>query len=97
GAAGSVAGSGVWRDWPARDVQGWECQPLGPCLGKSFFTSISPWVVTPEALAPFRIAQAKRPAGDPEPLPYLSDASDQADGGLDSGLEVFLLTAGPRA
>src|SRR5262245_33168582 len=92
-----VAGFCLLNDWSARDIQGWEYQPLGPFLGKSFFTSISPWVVTPEALAPFRIAQAKRPAGDPEPLPYLSDASDQADGGLDIGLEVFLLTAGLRA
>jgi len=96
-ASSHIAGFCLLNDWSARDVQGWEYQPLGPFLGKSFFTSISPWVVTPEALAPFRIAQAKRPAGDPEPLPYLSDASDQADGGLDIGLEVFLLTAGLRA
>jgi fumarylacetoacetase len=96
-AANYIAGFCLLNDWSARDVQGWEYQPLGPFLGKSFFTSISPWVVTPEALAPFRIAQAKRPAGDPEPLPYLSDASDQAGGGLDIGLEVFLLTEGLRA
>jgi fumarylacetoacetase len=96
-AASHIAGFCLLNDWSARDVQGWEYQPLGPFLGKSFFTSISPWVVTPEALAPFRIAQAKRPEGDPEPLPYLSDASDQAGGGLDIGLEVFLLTEGLRA
>jgi fumarylacetoacetase len=96
-AASHIAGFCLLNDWSARDVQGWEYQPLGPFLGKSFFTSVSPWVVTPEALAPFRIAQAKRPAGDPEPLPYLSDASDQAGGGLDIGLEVFLLTEGLRA
>jgi fumarylacetoacetase len=92
-----VAGFCLLNDWSARDVQAWEAQPLGPFLGKSFMTTVSPWVVTPEALAPFRIAQAKRPAGDPEPLPYLSDASDQAGGGLDIGLEVFLLTEGLRA
>jgi fumarylacetoacetase len=96
-AADHVAGFCLLNDWSARDVQGWEYQPLGPFLGKSFFTSVSPWVVTPEALAPFRIAQAKRPAGDPEPLPYLTDATDQAGGGLDIGLEVFLLTEGLRA
>jgi fumarylacetoacetase len=96
-AADHIAGFCLLNDWSARDVQGWEYQPLGPFLGKSFFTSISPWVVTPEALAPFRIAQAKRPADDPEPLPYLSDAVDQAGGALDIGLEVFLLTEGLRA
>ncbi len=96
-AGNHIAGFCLLNDWSARDVQGWEYQPLGPFLGKSFFTSISPWVVTPEALAPFRIAQAKRPAGDPEPLPYLSDASDQAGGGLDIALEVSLVTEGLRA
>jgi fumarylacetoacetase len=96
-AADHIAGFCLLNDWSARDVQGWEYQPLGPFLGKSFFTSISPWVVTTEALAPFRMAQPKRPAGDPEPLPYLSDASEQASGALDIGLEVFLLTEGLRA
>ena len=96
-AGNHIAGFCLLNDWSARDVQGWEYQPLGPFLGKSFFTSISPWVITPEALAPFRIAQAKRPAGDPDPLPYLSDASDQAGGGLDIALEVSLLTEGMRA
>src|SRR5262245_26114181 len=89
-----VAGFCLLNDWSARDIQGWEYQPLGPFLGKSFFTTISPWVVTPEALAPFRTAQASRPAGDPGPLPYLWNAADQAGGGLDVELEVFLLTAG---
>jgi fumarylacetoacetase len=87
-----IAGFCLLNDWSARDIQGWEYQPLGPFLGKSFLTSVSPWVVTPEALAPFRIAQPKRPEGDPAPLPYLLDASDQASGGLDIALEVFLLT-----
>jgi fumarylacetoacetase len=73
-------------------VQGWEYQPLGPFLAKSFATSISPWIVTPEAMAPFRIAQAKRPEGDPAPLPYLWDDADQAGGALNLRLEVFLLT-----
>src|SRR5207248_441188 len=85
-----VAAFCLLNDWSARDIQGWEYQPLGPFLGKSFFTTISPWVVTPEALAPFRSAQASRPAGDPPPLPYLFDAADQAGGALDIELEVVL-------
>jgi fumarylacetoacetase len=87
-----VAGFCLLNDWSARDIQGWEAQPLGPFLGKSFLTTISPWVITPEALAPFRIAQAKRPAGDPDPLPHLFDASDQAAGAFDIELDVFLVT-----
>ena len=93
-AASHIAGFCLLNDWSARDIQAWEYQPLGPFLGKSFFTTISPWVVTPEALAPFRMAQAPRPAGDPAPLPYLLDAADQAAGALDIELEVFLLTPG---
>src|SRR6266508_2044150 len=93
-AAEHIAGFCLLNDWSARDVQSWEYQPLGPFLGKSFMTTISPWVVTPEALAPFRTAQATRPAGDPAPLPYLWDAADQAAGALDIGLEVFLITPG---
>jgi fumarylacetoacetase len=96
-AASHIAGFCLLNDWSARDVQGWEAQPLGPFLGKSFSTTLSPWVITPEALAPFRMAQAKRPAGDPDPLPYLSDAPDQASGALDIDLEVFLLTPGLNA
>jgi fumarylacetoacetase len=95
-AAEHIAGFCLLNDWSARDIQGWEYQPLGPFLGKSFLTSISPWVVTPEALAPFRIAQAPRPAGDPVHLPYLLDAPDQAAGALDIELEVLLLTPGLR-
>jgi fumarylacetoacetase len=95
-AAEHIAGFCLLNDWSARDIQGWEYQPLGPFLGKSFLTSISPWVVTPEALAPFRIAQAPRPGGDPAPLPYLLDAPDQAAGALDIELEVLLLTPGLR-
>jgi fumarylacetoacetase len=78
-----ICGFCLLNDWSARDIQGWEYQPLGPFLGKSFFTTISPWVITPEALAPFRTAQAPRPEGDPGPLPYLLDAGDQAAGALD--------------
>ena len=92
-AAHHVAGFCLLNDWSARDIQGWEYQPLGPFLGKSFCTTVSPWVVTPEALAPFRLAQAPRPSGDPAPLPYLLDSADQAGGALDIVLEVFLLTS----
>src|SRR5262249_49602383 len=60
------------NDWSARDVQAWEGQPLGPFLSKNFATSISPWVVTMDALAPFRVPATTRPAGDPAPLPYLT-------------------------
>ena len=93
-AGNHVAGFCLLNDWSARDIQGWEYQPLGPFLGKSFFTTVSPWVVTPEALTPFRTAQASRPAGDPPPLPYLFDQADQAAGAFDIELEVLLLTSG---
>jgi fumarylacetoacetase len=92
-----VAGFCLLNDWSARDIQGWEAQPLGPFLGKSFLTTISPWVVTPEALVPFRTAQASRPAGDPAPLPYLFDVTDQAEGAFDIDLEALLLTPGLEA
>ncbi len=84
------------NDWSARDFQAWEYQPLGPFLAKNFHSTISPWVVTPEALAPFRIAQPPRPEGDPAPLPYLSDADDQAHGALALTLEVYLSTQAMR-
>ena len=80
------------NDWSARDIQAWEYQPLGPFLAKSFATSLSPWVVTMEALAPFRAPAFARAEGDPVPLPYLFDISDQAQGGLDLWLEVSLLS-----
>lgn len=80
------------NDWSARDIQAWEYQPLGPFLGKSFATSLSPWVVTLEALAPFRTSAFPRPNGDPQPLPYLFNANDQRSGGLDLWLEVSLLS-----
>ena len=91
-AADHVAGFCLLNDWSARDIQAWEYQPLGPFLAKSFATSISPWVITPEALAPFRVAQAPRPQGDSAPLPYLLDARDQATGALDLEFEVLLQT-----
>jgi fumarylacetoacetase len=78
------------NDWSARDIQGWEYQPLGPFLAKNFATSISPWVVTVEALAPFRVPAFKRPAGDPEPLAYLASPENEERGGIDIKLEVLL-------
>ena len=84
------------NDWSARDIQSWEYQPLGPFLSKSFATTISPWIVTAEALAPFRIPATARPAGDPQPLPYLADSDDQQRGGFDLTAEVYLRTAAMR-
>jgi fumarylacetoacetase len=87
-----VGGYCLLNDWSARDVQAWEYQPLGPFLSKNFATTISAWVVTPEALTPFRTAQPARPQSDPIPLPYLLDENDQREGALDLELEVLLLT-----
>lgn len=84
------------NDWSARDIQAWEYQPLGPFLGKSFATSLSPWVVTMEALAPFRTAAFARAEGDPAPLPYLFSQGDREQGGLDLWLEVSLLSVRMR-
>ena len=84
------------NDWSARDIQGWEYQPLGPFLAKNFLTTISPWIVTMDALAPYRVARAPRPAGDPAPLDYLDDADDAKAGGVDIQLEVLLTTAAMR-
>jgi len=96
-AAEHIAGFCLLNDWSARDIQGWEAQPLGPFLAKNFSTSISPWIVTPEALAPFRAAQPPRPEGDPAPLDYLLDETDQAEGALDIDLEVTLTVPGQPA
>ncbi len=90
GAEDHIFGVCLLNDWSARDIQSWEYQPLGPFLGKSFATSISPWVVTMEALAPFRTTAFARPEGDPAPLPYLFNENDQKHGGLDVKLEVSL-------
>jgi len=87
-----IFGYVLLNDWSARDIQRWEYQPLGPFLSKSFVTSISPWVVTSEALEPFRAPLRPRAPGDPAPLPYLSDAGDAERGGIDVTLEVFLET-----
>lgn len=96
-AEGHVFGLCLVNDWSARDMQAWEYQPLGPFLAKSFATTVSPWVVTLEALAPFRAPALARPAGDPEPLPYLDDLANRARGGVDITLEVWLRTAAMRA
>ncbi|RZF63894.1 fumarylacetoacetase [Sphingomonas populi] len=87
-----IAGFCLLNDWSARDVQAWEYQPLGPFLAKNFQSTISPWIVTAEALAPFRIAQPERPVGDPAPLPYLYDAHDQATGALAITLSAYILS-----
>lgn len=78
------------NDWSARDFQKWEYQPLGPFLAKNFATSVSPYIVTMEALAPFRCPAMKRPEGDPAPLPYLRTEQNQKLGGIDITLEVHL-------
>jgi fumarylacetoacetase len=83
------------NDWSARDIQAWEYQPLGPFLSKNFATTLSPWIVTVEALAPFR-APFERPAGDPQPLPYLDAPANRAAGALDIVLETWLQTAAMR-
>jgi fumarylacetoacetase len=87
-----IAGYCLLNDWSARDLQAWEYQPLGPFLAKNFLTSVSAWVVSPDALAPFRRAMPPRPAGDPAPLPYLDDSADRARGALAIQLEVTLTT-----
>ena len=95
-AAEHIFGFCLLNDWSARDIQAWEYQPLGPFLGKNFATTVSSWVVTAEALAPFHTAAFARPAGDPAPLPHLDDAGDRAHGGLDITLEAYISTATMR-
>ena len=92
-----IAGYCLLNDWSARDLQAWEYQPLGPFLAKSFLTSVSAWIVSPEALAPFRKRMPPRPPGDPQPLPYLDDANDRESGALPVQLEVTLTTERMRA
>jgi fumarylacetoacetase len=96
-AAQHIAGYSLLNDWSARDIQAWEYQPLGPFLAKNFLSTISPWIITAEALAPFRVAQPARPQGDPQPLPYLWDDMDQRRGALSVQIEVYLQTAQMRA
>ena len=86
-----IFGLVLFNDWSARDIQPWEYQPLGPFLSKNFASTISPWIVTMEALAPFR-APFSHPAEDPQPLPYLSSADNSAQGGLDIHLEALIET-----
>lgn len=86
-----VFGICLLNDWSARDIQGWEYQPLGPFLAKNFATTISPWVVTMEALAPYRTV-FERPASDPQPLPYLDSPANRGAGAIDIRLEVGLQT-----
>lgn len=86
-----VFGLCLLNDWSARDIQAWEYQPLGPFLSKNFATTISPWIVTLEALTPYRVAFT-RPEGDPQPLPYLDAPANRAQGAMDVQLEVLLQT-----
>ena len=91
-----VFGIALFNDWSARDIQAWEYQPLGPFLAKNFASTVSPWIVTLEALAPFR-RPFNRPSGDPEPLPYLDSAANREQGVIAIDLEVWLQTAAMRA
>ncbi len=90
-AEASVFGMCLLNDWSARDIQAWEYQPLGPFLSKNFASTISPWIVTLEALSPYRVAFT-RPADDPQPLPYLDSPANSAQGAMDIQLEVLLQT-----
>jgi fumarylacetoacetase len=89
-------GLALFNDWSARDIQAWEYQPLGPFLSKNFASTLSPWIVTLDALQPFRSAFT-RPDGDPDPLPYLDSPANRASGAIDIELEVWLLTPKMRA
>jgi fumarylacetoacetase len=80
------------NDWSARDIQAWEYQPLGPFLAKNFATTISPWVVTAEAVEPYRTRALQRPEGDPEPLAYLKDDDESSRGGVNAFLEVHIVS-----
>jgi len=85
-----IFGLCLLNDWSARDIQAWEYQPLGPFLAKNFATTVSPWIVTMEALEPFRVSAFEREQSDPEPLPYLSSEADHKRGGINLALEVWL-------
>lgn len=91
-----ILGLCILNDWSARDLQKWEYVPLGPFLAKNFASTVSPYIVTMEALAPFRCPAFDRPAGDPQPLPYMDSAANRAAGGFDITLEVHLATAQMR-
>ena len=90
-----IFGLTLFNDWSARDIQAWEYQPLGPFQSKNFASTISPWIVTIEALEPFR-KPLERPQGDPEPMPYLKSATDIAAGAFDVDLDVAILTSRMR-
>ncbi len=90
-----IFGICLLNDWSARDIQAWEYQPLGPFLSKNFATTLSPWIVTLEALAPFR-APLQRPPGSPPPLPYLDSPSNLAGGAIDIQLELAVQTSTMR-
>jgi fumarylacetoacetase len=90
-----VFGITLFNDWSARDIQSWEYQPLGPFLSKNFASTVSPWMVTLDALEPFRRAFA-RPESDPAPLPYLDSLANRERGAIDIELEVWLQTAAMR-
>ena len=92
-----LAGLCLVNDWSARDIQAWEYQPLGPFLSKNFATTLSPWLVTLDALAPFRTPAFARAAGDPAPLPYLYDAENEQAGGIAISLEVCITSVRMRA
>ena len=92
-----VFGVVLFNDWSARDIQTWEYQPLGPFLAKSFASTVSPWIVTLEALEPFRCPAFPRLAADPQPLPYLLDPADQREGGYAIGTSMVLRSAQMRA
>ena len=89
-------GLGLLNDWSARDIQRWEYQPLGPFLAKNFATTVSPWIVTQDALLPFRVEPVPRASGDPAPLPYLDSPTHRALGGYAVELSVHLATAAMR-
>ncbi|MCV6620991.1 MAG: fumarylacetoacetase [Cellvibrionaceae bacterium] len=91
-----IFGMCLFNDWSARDIQAWEYQPLGPFLAKNFASTISPWIVTTEALAPFR-ASYSHPAEDPQPLPYLESDANNSSGGVDVELDVLIQTEKMRA
>lgn len=96
-ASANIAGFSLLNDWSARDIQRWEMFPLGPFLSKSFATSVAPWVVTPDALAPFRVPAMVRPEGDPTPLSYLRDEVDTSFGALNIDLQVQISTEKMRS
>jgi fumarylacetoacetase len=96
GAHERIFGLCLVNDWSARDIQKWEYQPLGPFLAKNFATTVSPWIVTMEALAPFRAPAFVRPDGDPAPLAYLTDDEDQRSGAIAITIETYLETSQMR-